>query len=138
MTMQPRSYSEVPGQGKVIVIYSLAGAGKTTSCFETLPEPMLCIKTEPRNPVISIKASKRLERNPKARIDIVEYTNWDEIMEFVNTPDNFKIYKSVMVDSASYLMNIHLSNEVEDQSFDAREEKEKGGLADDNATKIIQ
>ena len=46
-------------------------------------------------------------------------------MEFVSKTDNFERYQSVVVDSFSHLMNVDLSAEITDESFDARSEKEK-------------
>jgi hypothetical protein len=41
---------DLPEQGKLILVYGNTGVGKTTSIFQSAPDPLLCVATEPRNP----------------------------------------------------------------------------------------
>ena len=66
---------------------------------------------------------------PEDEIVVATITTWDDLLKYVTTD----IYKdtlagscpSIVVDSYSYLMNVVLSNEIEDQIFDAKDAKDK-------------
>ena len=88
------------------------GVGKTTSIFQSAPEKIGYIATEPRNPTPSIEACGR-----DVDVDIIQYTVWPDLMEFLNTPSMTDPYATIVVDSLTHLMNIGLSAEIEDESF---------------------
>lgn len=65
-------------------------------------------------------------------IIIATITTWDDMLKFATYDiytDQYKdvlaSIKSIVVDSYSYLMNVVLSNEIEDQIFEARDAKER-------------
>lgn len=131
--MEIRPAGALPSSGKIVLIYSDAGDGKTTSCFESLPGRILYIMTEPRNPNGSIEASGR---DPKD-IDVVEVQGWDNLMEFLRTDiEKFDAYQSIVCDSISYLMNIRLSGEIEDEIFDSKTDAEQKVKPLINRTKL--
>ncbi len=107
--------------GRLINIYGPTGIGKTTSIIQSAPDPIMYIQTEPR----SLKPSLDAANRPDLDIDIAVYEDWASLIEFVATPDNFKRHKTVVIDSYSHLMVVSLSSEIEDQAFEARNEKER-------------
>jgi len=120
---QIKSMADIPDSGKVILLYGETGVGKTTSLLKTAPKGSLYIPTEPRNPKISMRAAGR----PVDDIRVYEYTNWMDLMELANNKQLMAEFanKCIIIDSASYLMNVRLSNEIEDEAFDAQDDDKK-------------
>jgi hypothetical protein len=108
-------------RGKFVLIYSEAGVGKTTSGLQSLPKPLAYIRTEPRDPMDNIQAAGANFSD----IDVIDCLNWMDLLDTLRKPALFEKYRSVMLDSLSYLMNVSLSTEIEMEAFDSREEKEK-------------
>ena len=102
-----------------ILIYGETNVGKSTSCLATLPEPILDIVTEPRDPSIALRAIGR-------RVDVTFVTieSPEEVIEFLGeawgkyNAGEFK-YRSIVLDSASFLMNVEMRLTIEDQNFDS-------------------
>ncbi len=46
-------------EGKMAMIYGATGVGKSTTCLGSLPEPILNIFTEDRNPYTSVEGLGR-------------------------------------------------------------------------------
>ena len=112
---------KLPDQGKLILIYSDTGVGKTTSALQSAPDPILYIATEPRNPKVSIDAAKR----PDLDLDLVFYDSWQDTMDFLADDKNTKRHNTIIADSFTYLMNVSLSSEIENEAFDSRSDAEK-------------
>jgi len=112
--------TNLSSMGRFIVIYSETGEGKTTSCYQSLPGRILNIVTEPRNPAGAIEASGR---NPDD-IDVIRYTDWFSLLDYLSdilaNPDDYKEYGSLFLDSLSFLMNVSLSSEIENETYDAK------------------
>lgn len=106
-------------KGKMVMIYGATGVGKSTTCLESLPEPILNIFTEDRNPYTSIEA---LEREPD--FDPISPENNQDLIDFLyKMLDEYEKgtckYKSIMFDSLSFWMNIKLYGEMVDETHDA-------------------
>ena len=105
--------------GNMVLLYGATGVGKSTTCLAGLPEPILNINTEDRNPYTSIKAIGR-----KVDFDPVSPENNQDLIDFLYQcvdeveAGTFK-YKSIMFDSLSFWMNIKLYGEMVDQTKDA-------------------
>ena len=102
--------------GNMVLLYGPTGVGKSTTCLAGLPQPILNINTEDRNPFTSIKALKEpVDFNPvspESNQDLIDFMY--KCIEEVN--DNTFKYKSVMFDSSSFWMNIKLYGEMVDQT----------------------
>jgi hypothetical protein len=119
--MKMRKKEDISQPGRMIEIYGDTGVGKTVTTLQTSPDPILYIQTEPRSLQPSIAAADREDLD----IDIAIYDKWPELMEFVTNLDNFRRHRTVVFDSLSYAMNVGLSNEISDEAFEARSEKDK-------------
>lgn len=128
--------SEVPDGGKVVLIYGETGVGKTTSVLKSAPKGSLYIPTEPRNPKISMRAAGR----PVDDIRVYEYVDWMSLMELANDKKIMAEFanKCIILDSASYLMNVRLSNEIEDEAFDAQDDDKKAIKTIVSSSKLSQ
>ena len=113
--------SDIKLTGRMILIYSETKVGKTTSILQSAPDPILYIRTEQR----SLKAALDAANRPDLRLSVAEYENFDGLMEFVADAKNFEKYSTIALDSLSYLSNISLSCELEDEAFSARTEEEQ-------------
>jgi len=121
--MKLLSLNELPEYGCMICLYSGPGEGKSTTIIQTAPDPILYIATEPRNPLISVKAANR----PGLKIKFARYSNWFDCYDYIKAfrqSDLFAGTATVAIDSLGFLMNISLSGEIEDEAFVARDEKE--------------
>jgi len=119
--MKVISKKDIKSAGKFILIYGETGCGKTTTIIQTAPDPILYIGTEPRNPKPSIDAANR----PNVDLDVVFYETWVSLMEFLSEPKNTARYKTIAIDSITYLMTVSLTSELEDEAYDARSDAEK-------------
>jgi hypothetical protein len=97
---------------------------------------MLYISTEPRNPKISLRASGR--EYASNDISLYEYEDWMELSMLLTNENEMSRFSTVVVDSLSYLMNVRLSNEIEDEIFDAKDDSEKVVKTIINSSKMSQ
>lgn len=126
--MRIKGVDEAVGDGRFMLIYSETGVGKSTSCFQSLPLPILYMCAEMRNAELSAKASGR----PLTRGDmktpndyvLAEYTNWPEFIEFIAEYGNFTAFKSIVLDGLTQLM-MNLAIELEKQAWDAMDKDKK-------------
>jgi hypothetical protein len=128
--------SEGRAKGDLMLIYGEAGVGKSVSALQTSPLPILYIMSEPRDVTKFLIAADR--QGAEDQISFTFYTNWDEMMEFVNDYANFKDYQTIIVDSISHLIAINLSTEIEDENFAVMDEKKKSEKGLTFQTKMSQ
>ena len=119
--MKKLNKSQLTQPGRFMFLYGDTGAGKTTSVVQSAPDPICYIQAEPR----SLKPSLDAANRPDLEIDVCVYDDFHDLMEFVTDPGNFDRYHSVVVDSYSHLMNVDLSSEITDESFEAKSLKER-------------
>ncbi len=107
--------------GDILLFYGESGVGKSVSTIQTAQEPILYFLTEPRDPRKFLQAAGR--DNLKIKFGL--YESWEDTMGFFSDPSNTDWAKTIVVDSLTFLSNIQLTREIEDQSWDSRSEKEK-------------
>ena len=107
--------------GDTLLLYGESGVGKSVSTLQTAQDPILYFLTEPRDPRKFLQAAGRKD----LKIKFGFYESWDDTMEFFSNPENVDWAKTIVVDSLSFLSNIQLAAEIEDQSWESRTEKEK-------------
>lgn len=118
-------------KGRFGLIYSPEpGVGKSTSCIDSLPEPILCFYVEDRDPNTSLEAiGKDVDVTficPESQDELIDslYKIEKEIQD-----GKFK-YKSILFDSLSYWMNVVLLSTAEDQTYDAEIFRRRRSLVD--------
>ena len=114
--------AEVKKSGRFIGLYGKTAVGKTTSALQSLTTPILFSFFEPRSQYEQIDASGR---DPGKDIMVAEYENWQDLIAFYANPKNVEPYASLLIDGTSYLMNIGLSQEIEDENFEALPENDR-------------
>jgi len=111
-------------QGKIILIYGPTGIGKTCSVLQSAPLPIGVVQFEERSLKTAITAADRPEL--KNQLNIFQYEGWEDFLEFLENKSRMIIkLKTLFLDNISYLMNIHLSEEIENEAFQARSETEQ-------------
>lgn len=108
-------------EGDVMVLYGDTGVGKSVSVIQTAQDPIFYFLTEPRSPKKFLIAANR----PDLKIRFGFYDNWDDTLEFFSNTDNVKDYQTVVIDSLTFLSNVCLAFEIEDEAYASRSAKEK-------------
>lgn len=147
-------------RGKVIVIYSdEAGIGKSTSCIQSLPEPILDIYIEKRNFASSLESITKVEKLPNEKHEdwikrvvldwtsrgnrVVNPTTHEDFFDYLDTcyqeleAGTFP-FKSILFDSFGYWINIELSKRLEDEAYQSKVENLKRGETLRNLTEQVQ
>lgn len=120
--MQLLPYRDIKeAQGILALWYGSSGVGKTATLLQTCEDPIVLITSEDR----SIKTTLAAINRPKLRLKVARYTNWQECMEFLADIEQFSGAKSIIKDSLTHTMNVHLQDELLQESFEALEEKKK-------------
>jgi len=107
-----------PGESKGIMalIYGETGVGKTVSTLDTCPKPCLYVEIDP----------KPVERTGGGivnfeNIDIAHPENFIDLFTYINeqADEVVKRYKSVVIDPFSFLVNVVLLGDLEDETAKA-------------------
>jgi hypothetical protein len=112
--------------GDQILLYGEANVGKSVTTIQTAPDPIHYLMVEPKDVRKMIIASGR-----DVKIDFGFYEGFQALLEHVLDPKHFP-GQTIVLDSLTHLIGIHLSAELEDESYDALEKKYKkeGGKID--------
>lgn len=123
-------------EGSLSLIYGPTGVGKTVSMLKSIIEPCLYIRSEERETARSMKAVNR----ENFKLQVASHTNWEDLMEFVTSPEHkiIKPSKGILLDSISHLMNIRLTKEIQDQAWETKDEKGKNKRSLLNRTKTSE
>jgi len=125
MDLKIHKREELKRGGRLMLLYSEGGYGKTTSFMLTAPEPQLGILCEERAITPVLEEAERV-KGKKINFDHVYIDVMDNLIEFIGTGSaKFKDYNSVLLDGASSLMNIKLFGEILDEAFEAAEDSKK-------------
>jgi hypothetical protein len=106
-------------QGNLSLWYSPSGTGKTSTLLQTCEDPLIYLTAEDR----SIKTTLAAIGRPKVRIKIGKYKGFNDFLETLSDENLYKGAKSIIVDSLTHIMNVHLQDELLQESFDALDSK---------------
>jgi len=104
-------------RGNFILIYGKSKVGKSATCLATAEDPIFWMLMERGQVDLTLKAIKR----PDLRLKVGYYEGWDDLLNILYDLENFKKIKTVIFDGLTHVMNIHLSDELIEESFDARD-----------------
>jgi hypothetical protein len=124
-------------KGKFILVYGKTGVGKSTSCIATLPQPILDMFVEDKDPYSSIEAIESMS-NGRIPVDIkfIKPGSDTEIIGNLShilgqiEKGEFK-YKSIIFDTASMWMNIKMVDDLLAESNAANPGYKKRPLVDE-------
>jgi hypothetical protein len=116
---KPPSETEIP-KGNHMLIYGKSGVGKTATILQTAEGPLFYLMLEGR----SIDSTIKVINRPDLKLKIGYYAGWDDLLETMYNPANFKGCKTIFCDSMTHAMNALLADEILEENFDARD-KEK-------------
>lgn len=120
MILKP--YKEVAQtQGNCHLYYGKSGVGKTATILQTAQDPIAYITAEGRKIATTLAAINR----PDIKLRVAVYEGWLDLLEFIANVDNFSGAKSIVIDSMTHLMGIHLADEILAESYDGMDEKKK-------------
>jgi len=102
--------------GTMALIYGETGVGKTVSTLSTLPKPILYIECDPKP--VERTASTVVDFTD---IDILHPEDFLDLFNYLNQQmeDISKKYKSLVVDPISFLVNVILLGDIEDETAKA-------------------
>lgn len=125
--------NEIKASGRMIMVYSATGVGKTVSILRSAPQPIAYIQTEPRSVQPSIdaaleaaeEAGKPIKLRIGKELDVFQYKGIEDFIETLAKDMPFKRHTTISVDGFSHLMNVVLAEEVTTEAFEARSEADK-------------
>lgn len=124
---------ELPGNpGDIMLLYGETGVGKSVTCLQTAPDPIVHFMTESRDPRKFLIAAQR----PDLRVKFGFYENWDDTISFFSDPKNTAKARTIIIDSITFLSNVQLVGEITEETFEALDEKEKKEKGLIKATKM--
>ena len=109
------------GQGNLMLIYSLAGGHKTCTTIQTANDPIVYLTAEGRKIGTSVVAINR----PDLKMKVGVYVGFDDLIDTLYDSEKFTGAKTIILDSFTHLMLVHLSQEILKENFDSKSEKEK-------------
>lgn len=112
-------------QGNLMLVYSPVGVGKTSTILQTAPDPIVYITSEDRKIETTIAAINR----PNLRMEVGIYDGFENLIQFLQYKDNFKGAKTIVKDSLSHLMMVHLCHEILAENYESKTEQEKKQMA---------
>jgi len=117
-------------QGNLMLIYGPSGIGKTVTSIQTSPDPIIYLTAEGRKIGTSMIAVSR----PDVKMVVGVYEGYNDLIEtcldFELKDGNrihrrFKDAKTVILDSLTHLMIVHLSMEILSENWAAKTEEQK-------------
>lgn len=108
-------------QGNLMLIYALAGGHKTCTAIQTSEMPVVYLTAEGRKVETSIKPINR----PDLKMVVGIYEGFDDLIETCMTKGKFGSAKTIILDSLTHLMIVHLSQEILSEHWSSKTEKEK-------------
>lgn len=108
-------------QGNLMLVYAIAGGHKTCTCLQTAEDPIVYLTAEGRK----IKTSVLPINRPDLKMKVGIYSEFDDLIDMVYTVERFAGAKTIILDSLTHLMLVHLSQEILSENWASKSEKEK-------------
>jgi len=108
-------------QGNFMLVYSIAGGHKTCTTIQTAEDPITYLTAEGRKIKTSLVAINR----PDLKMKVGIYQGFDDLIDTIYTPNRFEGTKTVILDSLTHLMLVHLAQEVLQENFESKTDKER-------------
>lgn len=118
--MKLQSYKDIKDtQGNMALWYGPSGVGKTATLLQTCEDPIVYLSSEDR----SIETTMAAINRPDLRLKVGRYINFPDYIEGLADENQFKGAKTIINDSLTHLMNIHIQDELLAESYDALDKK---------------
>ena len=111
-------------QGNLLLVYGMAGCGKTATVLQTSNDPIIYLTAEGRKISTTLAAINR----PDLKMKVGVYEGFDDLIETCMSPGRFEGGKTIFLDSLTHLMMVHLSLEILQENYEAKTEKEQDEL----------
>jgi hypothetical protein len=122
-------------RGNFCLWYSESGVGKTATLLQTCEDPILLLVAERGQLDLTLKAINR----PNLKLKVGYYDGWDDLIQTIyegysNTYEKnegvFTGIKSLIFDGLTHVMNIHLTDEILEENFEATKKKDDDTVKD--------
>ena len=111
-------------QGNLMLVYGMAGCGKTSTVLQTAQDPIIYLTAEGRKISTTLAAINR----PDLKMKVGVYEGFDDLIETCMDSERFVGAKTNYLDSLTHLMLVHLSLEILQENYEAKTEKERDEL----------
>jgi len=108
-------------QGNCHLYYGKSGVGKTATILQTAADPIAYLTAEGRRIQTTLAAINR----PDIKLKVAVYEGWQDMLEFLADTSNFTGAKSIVIDSMTHLMGIHLADEILEESYSGMDPAKK-------------
>ena len=108
-------------QGNLMLVYSIAGGHKTCTTIQTAEDPITYLTAEGRKIKTSIVAINR----PDLKMKMGIYQGFGDLIDTIYDTKRFEGTKTVILDSLTHLMLVHLSQEILQENYDSKTDKER-------------
>jgi len=106
-------------QGNLALWYGPSGVGKTSTLLQTCDDPITYLTAEDRSIETTLAAINRSD----IKLKIGRYEGFLDFLDTLANPEFFKGTKTIIVDSLTHLMNVHLQDELLAESYEALDKK---------------
>lgn len=118
--MKLENYKDIKStQGNLACWYSASGTGKTSTLLQTCADPIVYLTAENRSIETTLAAINR----PDVKLKVGRYEGFTDFMDTLADVKQFVGAKTVIIDSLTHLMNIHIQDELLEESYDALDKK---------------
>ena len=120
--MELRPYKDIKEtQGNCHLYYGKSGVGKTATILQTAEDPIAYLTAEGRKISTTLAAINR----PNLKLKVAVYEGWQDMLEFLADVENFRGARTIVIDSMTHLMGIHLADEILEESYQGMDAAKK-------------
>lgn len=108
-------------QGNLLLVYAKSGEGKTATTLQTSEDPIVYLTGEGRKIKTTLEAIKR----PNLQMKVGVYEGFSDLIDTVSDVSKFKGAKTIVLDSLTHIMMIHLADEILGENYNKLEKESK-------------